>query len=361
MTTSVGPGPVLSIIFEDAHIIAVNKPPNMFSVPVKSTENEQRSPRRFEQWAAAVRNATHFTANAFLISCIESLKNCTNIPRKERAFKDYMARTFKGLPAAEAEALWTAVCQSDAALHGVPLESIPPEKRSVYEILQSRRGEGTGNFSRTLYVVHRLDCETSGVLVFAKTATAASEMCRQFRCKETKKLYLAEVTRCPAKRVGVLDLPLEPHPDPAMKPRYVASSSGSQSAKDARTLIKTLRTTTTEAPIAEDHAEEEIPFSFREDQEICKERFFGDELDPHMMPSTFLMLEPVTGRSHQLRVHMQAIGCSILGDSLYAPPDVASVVPRLALHAYKLRFSHPTSGDTMELTAPIQKTAENEV
>ena len=56
-----------------------------------------------------------------------------------------------------------------------------------------------------------------------------------------------------------------------------------------------------------------------------------------------LALEPVTGRSHQLRVHLVAIGHPILGDDLYAPPEVRAMAPRLCLHAERLEFTHPAS------------------
>jgi tRNA pseudouridine32 synthase/23S rRNA pseudouridine746 synthase len=58
-----------------------------------------------------------------------------------------------------------------------------------------------------------------------------------------------------------------------------------------------------------------------------------------------LEMEPLTGRSHQLRVHLQAIGHPILGDTLYAPPEIAARAPRLLLHATELAFSHPVSGE----------------
>jgi tRNA pseudouridine32 synthase/23S rRNA pseudouridine746 synthase len=72
--------------------------------------------------------------------------------------------------------------------------------------------------------------------------------------------------------------------------------------------------------------------------------------------STRLALEPVTGRSHQLRVHLQAIGHPILGDALYAPPAVQARAPRLLLHATALQFSHPATGEPLAFvsTAPFQ-------
>jgi len=65
-----------------------------------------------------------------------------------------------------------------------------------------------------------------------------------------------------------------------------------------------------------------------------------------------LELEPVTGRSHQLRVHLQALGHPILGDTLYAPPEVAAASPRLLLHAAELAFHHPASGEWISFHSP---------
>lgn len=65
-----------------------------------------------------------------------------------------------------------------------------------------------------------------------------------------------------------------------------------------------------------------------------------------------LELEPLTGRSHQLRVHLQAIGHPILGDALYAPPEIAAASPRLLLHATELAFAHPVSGEWISFASP---------
>ena len=69
-------------------------------------------------------------------------------------------------------------------------------------------------------------------------------------------------------------------------------------------------------------------------------------------PRARLGLEPVTGRSHQLRVHLLAIGHPILGDDLYAPPEVRAMAERLCLHAERLSFVHPASGDRVEFASP---------
>ena len=68
---------------------------------------------------------------------------------------------------------------------------------------------------------------------------------------------------------------------------------------------------------------------------------------------TRLELEPVTGRAHQLRVHLRAIGHPILGDALYAPPEVLAGADRLLLHAARLRFAHPSSGATLQIDSAV--------
>jgi tRNA pseudouridine32 synthase/23S rRNA pseudouridine746 synthase len=67
--------------------------------------------------------------------------------------------------------------------------------------------------------------------------------------------------------------------------------------------------------------------------------------------NTRLALEPVTGRTHQLRVHLQAIGHPIVGDALYAPSAVQALAPRLLLHACELRLAHPASGEPLVLAS----------
>lgn len=69
--------------------------------------------------------------------------------------------------------------------------------------------------------------------------------------------------------------------------------------------------------------------------------------------ATLVELEPVTGRTHQLRVHLQSVGHPILGDSLYAPPDIKALSPRLLLHAQALEFPHPFTDTWMVFNAPM--------
>jgi tRNA pseudouridine32 synthase/23S rRNA pseudouridine746 synthase len=75
--------------------------------------------------------------------------------------------------------------------------------------------------------------------------------------------------------------------------------------------------------------------------------------------NTLIELEPVTGRTHQLRVHMQSIGHPMLGDSLYAPAAIVAISPRLMLHAHTLAFAHPFSLKEMGFSAPVNWVCPN--
>lgn len=150
----------------------------------------------------------------------------------------------------------------------------------------------------TALAVHRLDVATSGVLVFALRRSAERSLRRQFVDRSVAKTYLARVAGRPAAE-GSIDLPLAA--DPARAPLQHVSPSG----KVARTLWVLLE---------------------------------GGET------SSLVQLTPQTGRSHQLRVHLAAIGHPILGDIWYAPTAIAEMSPRLLLHASEITFLHPYSG-----------------
>ncbi|KQY79431.1 RluA family pseudouridine synthase [Pelomonas sp. Root1444] len=143
-------------------------------------------------------------------------------------------------------------------------------------------------------VVHRLDQATSGLLMFARGAAAQRELSADFAERRVGKVYVAVV----AGRLdgeGLIDLPLGA--DWPNRPRkQVDLVRGKPSQTRWRVLA-------------------------------------------HEGPHTRVQLEPLTGRSHQLRVHMAALGHAILGDTLYAAPDIAAASPRLLLHASELRIS----------------------
>ena len=73
------------------------------------------------------------------------------------------------------------------------------------------------------------------------------------------------------------------------------------------------------------------------------------------MAASLLECRAVTGKLHQLRVHLQSIGCLIFGDDVYAPPAVAAAAPRLMLHAHRLAFQHPLTGEQVDVSWPLPR------
>ncbi|EKN5147497.1 TPA: bifunctional tRNA pseudouridine(32) synthase/23S rRNA pseudouridine(746) synthase RluA [Yersinia enterocolitica] len=152
--------------------------------------------------------------------------------------------------------------------------------------------------------VHRLDMATSGVIVVALTKAAERELKRQFREREPKKSYIARVWGHLAQDEGLIDLPLicDWPNRPKQKVCY-------ETGKPSQTLYQVL----------------------------------SRDADG----STRVKLSPITGRSHQLRVHMLAIGHPILGDGFYAHPEAKAMASRLQLHAHELCITHPEFGTVM--------------
>ncbi len=156
-------------------------------------------------------------------------------------------------------------------------------------------------------LVHRLDTDTSGLIVFARTSAAQVALAGQFERRETEKTYIARVAGQVQGESGTVDLPLTV--DWPNRPRqHVNHETG--------------RPAVTDWEVAERHPGE-----------------------------TRMRLMPRTGRTHQLRVHMAALGHPILGDPLYADgPDREH--PRLMLHAERLGFRHPATGQPAAYFSP---------
>ncbi len=150
-------------------------------------------------------------------------------------------------------------------------------------------------------VVHRLDMATSGVLLFARGLEAQRLLSAQFERRETEKSYVAVVEGLVQEEQGEIDAPLIA--DWPRRPLQKVDPAGKPSLTRYRVLGRDLADGTTR-----------------------------------------LALTPVTGRSHQLRVHLASIGHPILGDPLYAPPPTAARSGRLLLHACMLTVRHPLHG-----------------
>lgn len=156
--------------------------------------------------------------------------------------------------------------------------------------------------------VHRLDMATSGLLLMARSKAMQRALSGLFERGEVEKAYLADVWGTPQPASGEIDLPLiTDWPNrPLQKVDY-------ETGKPSRTLYETLSV---------------------------------------QNGNVRLKLTPLTGRSHQLRVHLAAIGHPILGDEFYAAGEALAARPRLALHAAQLAFAHPATGERMEFEAP---------
>jgi 23S rRNA pseudouridine1911/1915/1917 synthase len=172
-------------------------------------------------------------------------------------------------------------------------------------------------------IVHRLDKDTSGILVVAKNGRAHMDLSRQFKVRSIEKHYLALVVGSPKSSQGRIDLPVGRHPVERKK-----MSTLSNRGREALTLWR------------------------------IRERFEG---------ATLLDVELRTGRTHQIRVHCQAMGFPIVGDPVYggkgASRNIAAgnsalqtafkSVQRQMLHAWRLGFSHPADGRALSFEAPL--------
>ena len=158
----------------------------------------------------------------------------------------------------------------------------------------------------TALLVHRLDRDTSGVMVFALTRHAQRHLNLQFEKRTVKKTYVARVWGVPAQKTGTVDLPLIV--DWPNRPRQMVCHENGKPAQTDWRMIKDEGTTAR------------------------------------------VRLSPLTGRSHQLRVHMLSLGHPILGDPFYAEGP-ARDYPRMMLHSETLQFRHPDGGQGMRITA----------
>ncbi len=189
---------------------------------------------------------------------------------------------------------------------------------------------GAGNWSGTLLngllhylpsiagvpragIVHRLDKDTSGLMVVAKTLVAHTDLVRQLQSRTVKREYLALVWGTP-NATGKIDASIGRH----SRDRIKMAVSENLTAKPAVTRF---------------------------------ERVATGMLDRR--PVSLMQCNLETGRTHQIRVHMQSIGFALVGDALYGKQHLTTVFPRQALHARRLGLIHPASGTDCEWTAEL--------
>jgi 23S rRNA pseudouridine1911/1915/1917 synthase len=157
-------------------------------------------------------------------------------------------------------------------------------------------------------IVHRLDKDTSGLMVVAKNDRAQRALQRQLQDREVHKIYLALVHGVPKPREGLVEAPIGRHPKNRKKMAVIAGG------REATT-------------------------KYRVREELADRRY------------SLVEVEPVTGRTHQIRVHMAALGHPVLGDATYGRR--ADLIARQALHAAKLGFAMPLGGRIVEFESPL--------
>jgi tRNA pseudouridine32 synthase/23S rRNA pseudouridine746 synthase len=161
-------------------------------------------------------------------------------------------------------------------------------------------------------IVHRLDMMTSGVILLARETLAHASLSEAFRERQVDKRYEALVHGRPVHEEGQIDLPLRV--DWPNRPRQVVCHATGKPS-------------------------------------LTHYRVVGRVRVDGVGPLTRIALAPLTGRTHQLRVHLAALGCPIAGDPFYGPPDDPS--PRMMLHACRLALAHPITGEPLVFESPV--------
>ena len=157
-------------------------------------------------------------------------------------------------------------------------------------------------------IVHRLDRDTSGLIIVARTPRALQNLRQQFKDRSVEKIYLALVFGCPSAPEGVIDVPLGR--DPRHRQKFAAIADG----KPARTHYR----------VKTDYGQYSL-----------------------------LEIGLETGRTHQIRVHLAWLKCPVVGDTVYGRKKNALGLKRQFLHAWKLQFFHPRTGNVLQMEAPL--------
>jgi 23S rRNA pseudouridine1911/1915/1917 synthase len=204
-------------------------------------------------------------------------------------------------------------------------------------------------------IVHRLDRDTSGVLLVAKTDAAHTSLSRQMKRRTMKKEYLALAAGVPRVRKGDVTLAIGRDPRDRKKMR----AFDSRRVSTVRYQPDVLREGGPKNKRKSDAEEAVLPAGVREAKTL-----YEIEREWFELGLTLLRCRLVTGRTHQIRVHLAAIGLPIVGDPVYGRPRYERVkgkplekrlreFPRQALHAERIAFRHPETNEPMEIVAPV--------
>lgn len=209
-------------------------------------------------------------------------------------------------PAMNEIILWTddtlLVINKPAGLPTLP-DGYNPAAPHVKSVLEPQFGR--------LWIVHRLDRFTSGVLLLARSAAAHRSLNMQFEQHQIQKIYHAVIIGQPEWESHTVELPLRADGD--RRHRTVADACGGRPAATRLRRLQTLG-------------------------EFC-----------------LVEAQPLTGRTHQIRAHLSAIGFPILGDALYGGGEPSAPLTRLALHARQLTFQHPLTAEPITIEAPYPR------
>ena len=207
----------------------------------------------------------------------------------------------------EAEFAQSLVIHKDAAAivlnkpPGLATQGGTKTDRHVDGLLDALQFESEGRPK----LVHRLDKDTSGALLVARNARAAASFAKSFSSRTARKVYWAIVSGVPSVEEGLIDLPIAKQPGTGGEKMYVDEKEGSPARSRYRVVERA-----------------------------------GNR-------AAFVELQPLTGRTHQLRVHLAAIGHPIVGDGKYGGPDAfltGGISRKMHLHARRIRIDHPDGG-----------------
>lgn len=165
-------------------------------------------------------------------------------------------------------------------------------------------------------IVHRLDKDTSGLMVIARNDFALDDLMAQFQARTVDKVYLALVEKCPETMQGRIDAPIAR--DPKQRKRMAVVRDGKRAVTEFKVL---------------------------------DDDFHGGQ--------ALVELNILTGRTHQIRVHMAFIGCPIIGDQIYGYRKQRVGMKRNFLHATKLAFDHPETGERMQFESALPVGLQN--
>jgi len=204
--------------------------------------------------------------------------------------------------------------------------------------------------ARDYGLVHRLDRETSGLLVIALTAEAYDGLRDQFANRLVKKFYWALTSKVPSGGAEAS----------AKRARRAPSATGADGIEhavdpDTEQIVGIIN-----KPIAEVESKQQ---GGKKLARIAPPPIGRPSVTAYRVLqvarggsiAALVECRPLTGRLHQVRLHMQAIHCPILGDGLYSPASIAGAAPRLALHSHRLGFTHPVTGKTIDVRSDYPK------